>query len=76
MRRPHVCERSVPRAGWDSYQTPRTGPVADAPSLARMLSAVVERAATAGLSLIAQHVTTPLRQVECVAASGDREKRP
>lgn len=76
MRRPHVYERSVQRAGWHSNQTTGADFVAEAPSLARMLSAMVERAESAGLSLIAQHLTMPLGPVECVAESGDREKRP
>ena len=63
MRRPHVYERSVPRARRASQPQPLPDPGAAAQDIARVLPAMIQDAEDAGLTVLADHLARALRSV-------------
>ena len=73
MRRPHVYERSVPRARRDTYQEPDRDPVHAARTILRALPALTAAADTAGLATLADLLDAVREEAERV---GGEQARP
>ncbi len=66
MRRPHVFERSAPRAGRDAYSEPDSRAVA-ARTLAAQLGNMIDRAEAAGLATTLAHLKRARDEAEKIA---------
>lgn len=68
MRRPHVYERSVPRARREACAVPDGDPVKAARSVLRSLQAVIATADTAGLARLVDLLDAARLEAERVEA--------
>lgn len=75
MRRPHVYERSVPRARRDSYQEPDRDDVQAARTVLRALPALTAAAETAGLGRLADLLDAVRDEAEHVCGEQPRPAR-